>query len=116
MGFDSTEPNPDPTNLESTDGRMAENILYFARLLRSAGMNVGPDRVLDAVTAVKTIGIGYREDFYWCMFALFVNRADQRTLFDQAFHLFWRNPRIMDRLMTGGFRHNSRPRTRCGRT
>ena len=99
MDIESPEPDPYSNNFDLTDGRMAENILCFARLLRSAGMPVGPDRVLDAVTAVKTIGIGLREDFYWCMFALFVNRADQRTLFDQAFHIFWRNPRIMDRLM-----------------
>jgi len=33
------------------------------------------------------------------MFALFVNREEQRELFDQAFHIFWRNPRIMDRMM-----------------
>ena len=83
----------------ATDGRMAENILYFARLLRSAGMTVGSGRVLDAISAVKTLGIGQREDFYWCMFALFVNREEQRELFDQAFHIFWRNPRIMDRMM-----------------
>lgn len=93
-------PDPDSSNFDPTVGRMAENILYFARLLRSAGMPVGPDRIMDAVTAVKTIGIGIREDFYWCMFALFVSRNDQRTLFDQAFHIFWRNPRIMDRLMS----------------
>ena len=100
MGVDMIEADSTPHNFDYPDGRMAENILYFARLLRSAGMPVGPDRVLDAVTAVKTLGIGLREDFYWCMFALFVNRADQRSLFDQAFHIFWRNPRIMERLMS----------------
>ncbi len=100
MNVEETEPGPYSDDFDATAGRMTENILYFARLLRSAGMPVGPDRVLDAVTAVKTIGIGSREDFYWCMFALFVSRADQRALFDQAFHIFWRNPRIMDRLMS----------------
>ena len=87
------------TAVIDTEGRMAENILYFARLLRGAGIPVGPGKVLDAITAVKTLGVGQRQDFYWCMFALFVNREDQRALFDQAFHIFWRNPRIMDRMM-----------------
>lgn len=93
---------PDPATDSSrppSDGRLAENILYFARLLRSAGLPVGPGRVLDAVAAVKIIGFENQEDFYWCLFALFLNRSEQRELFDQAFHVFWRNPRIMERML-----------------
>jgi uncharacterized protein len=93
---------PDPTKgLPSplSDGRLAENILYFARLLRSAGLPVGPGRVFDAVAAVKIIGFENQEDFYWCLFSLFVTRNEQRELFDQAFHIFWRNPRIMERML-----------------
>ena len=89
----SSSPNPD------FQGRIAENIMYFARLLRAAGLAVGPGKVLDAVTAVRIIGIGNREDFYCCLFSQFVNRTDQRELFDQAFHIFWRNPRIMEKMM-----------------
>jgi uncharacterized protein with von Willebrand factor type A (vWA) domain len=74
--------------------------MYFSRLLRAAGLAVGPGKVLDAITAVKIIGIGTREDFYWCLFSQFVNRYEQRELFDQAFHIFWRNPRIMEKMMS----------------
>lgn len=81
------------------EGRLAENILHFARLLRSAGLAVGPGKVLDAITAVKLIGVGAQDDFYTCLFALFVSRREQRELFDQAFHIFWRNPRFMERMM-----------------
>ena len=81
------------------EGRIAENIMYFARLLRSAGLPVGPGRVLDAIKAVKLVGIGSQDDLYWVLFSQFVNRHDQRELFDQAFHIFWRNPRIMERMM-----------------
>lgn len=73
--------------------------MYFSRLLRAAGLAVGPGKVLDAVTAVKIIGIGSREDFYWCLFSQFVNRYDQHELFDQAFHIFWRNPHILEKMM-----------------
>ena len=73
--------------------------MYFARLLRSAGLLVGPGKVLDAISAVKLVGIGAQEDLYWCLFSLFVNRYDQQQLFNQAFHIFWRNPHIMDRMM-----------------
>ena len=81
------------------EGRIAENIMYFARLVRSVGLAVGPGKVLDAIKAVELVGIGSQDDLYWVLFSLFVNRHDQRELFDQAFHIFWRNPRIMERMM-----------------
>ncbi len=84
----------------SSDGRIAENIIYFSRLLRSAGLPVGPGKVLDAIAAVELVGVGCQEDLYWSLNSQFVNRYDQRELFDQAFHIFWRNPRIMDRMMS----------------
>ena len=34
------------------DGRIADNIVYFARALRKAGMRVGPASVKDAIEAV----------------------------------------------------------------
>ncbi len=34
-------------------GRLAENVLYFARALRAAGIPVGPGAVLDALEALK---------------------------------------------------------------
>jgi len=80
-------------------GRLAQNLMRFGRVLRSAGLPVGPGKVLDAIRAVETVGIDSRADFYWALHAVFVNRRDQREIFDQAFHVFWRNPKIMERLM-----------------
>jgi hypothetical protein len=81
-------------------GRLAENILHFARVLRRAGLRVGPRQVLDAVEAVETAGIGTREDFYWTLRATLVKRHEEHELFDQAFHVFWRNPRLLDKMMS----------------
>jgi len=78
--------------------RLAENLLAFARTLRAAGLPVGPGRVLEAVAAVEAVGLQRRDDFYWALHAVFVNRQDQRELFDQAFHVFWRNPKLIDRM------------------
>ena len=82
------------------DGRIAVNIMHFARVLRAAGLPIGPGRVIDAVHAVQAVGLGRRDDFYWTLHAIFVNRRDQRELFDQAFHVFWRNPKILERMMS----------------
>ncbi len=88
-------------NIPSDDNgnRLADNIMHFARVLRAAGLPVGPGKVLDGVHAVIAAGVGNREDFYWTLFAVFVDRQDHREMFDQAFHIFWRNPRILERML-----------------
>jgi uncharacterized protein with von Willebrand factor type A (vWA) domain len=80
-------------------GHLAENVMHFARVLRAAGLPIGPGKVLDAVSALVEVGISNRDDFYWTLHAVFVNRARDRELFDQAFHVFWRNPRFLERMM-----------------
>ena len=80
-------------------GRLLANIMYFARTLRAAGLPIGPGKVLAAVEAVRAVGIEDRRDFYWALHAVFVNRRDQRELFDQAFHIFWRNPELLEKMM-----------------
>jgi uncharacterized protein with von Willebrand factor type A (vWA) domain len=80
-------------------GRFAANIMHFARVLRAAGLPVGPGKVLDALRAVEAVGPGSRSDFYWTLHAVFVNRRDQRELFDQAFHIFWRKPDLLEKMM-----------------
>ena len=80
-------------------GKLASNIMHFARALRAAGLPIGPGRVLGAVRAVEAVGITDRSDFYWTLHAVFVNRRDQRELFDQTFHLFWKDPQLLERMM-----------------
>src|SRR5690348_2063783 len=84
---------------ETTSGRLAENILYFARALRVAGIPVGPGAVLDALEAVKVAGIGTKEDFYWTLHAVFVKRHEHSVLFDQAFRIFFRRRGYIDQML-----------------
>ena len=81
-------------------GRFAQNIMHFGRVLRVAGLPIGPGKIIDATRAVEAAGITSREDFYWTLHCVFVNRRDQREIFDQAFHVFWRNPQILERMMS----------------
>ncbi|HEV2602858.1 MAG TPA: VWA domain-containing protein [Microvirga sp.] len=80
-------------------GRLADNIAYFARALRAAGLPVGPGAVLDAIAAVEAARIGAREDFYWTLHAVFVKRREHSTLFDQAFRIFWRRRALIEKLI-----------------
>ena len=81
-------------------GRLVANIMYFARVLRNAGMPIGPGKVMDALRAVIAVGVANREDFYWTLHAVFVNRHDRHDLFDQAFRIFWRRRRISERVQS----------------
>ena len=78
---------------------LAENVMHFARGLRGAGIPVGPDRVIDALRALALTGIENRDDFYWTLASVFLDRREQFDLFDQAFAAFWRDPRLLERLM-----------------
>ena len=80
-------------------GRLAENILYFARALREAGLPVGPGSVLDALKAVEAAGFGDRDDFYATLHAIFVKKHEHTILFDQAFRIFWRRKGFLEKLI-----------------
>jgi hypothetical protein len=80
-------------------GTLSDNILYFARALRAAGIPVGPGSVLDALAAVDAAGISTREDFYWTLHAVFVKRHEHSILFDQAFRIFFRRRGYLEKLI-----------------
>src|SRR6201999_352418 len=86
-------------HMAENDGRLAENILYFARALRSAGIPVGPGAVLDALEAVKAAGVGTRDDFYWTLHAVVLKRHEHSILFDQSFRIFFRRRGYVDQLL-----------------
>ena len=84
---------------EPVTGKIAENIMHFARVLREAGLPAGPGAVLDALEAVRLGVIQSRNDFYWALHCIFVKRREHNVLFDQAFHVFWRKPKLLEQMM-----------------
>jgi uncharacterized protein with von Willebrand factor type A (vWA) domain len=88
--------------LDSTlaqDGRLADNIVHFARVLRKAGLRIGPAAVTDAIEAVQAIGIGEREEFYTALHATLVKRHEDDAVFDEAFRLFWRSRDLVGKMI-----------------
>lgn len=88
--------------MESTEvlpGRLAENVMHFARVLRDAGMPIGTDRILLSYEALRVAGIESRADLHAVLAACLVDRAEHRTLFDQAFHVFWKDPDLLGKIM-----------------
>ena len=70
--------------------RLLDNLLLFGRLLRRAGVDVHPGRVLDLVEALGHVDLSARDDVYHTCRTLLVHRQEQIALFDRAFAAFWR--------------------------
>ena len=80
-------------------GFLAENVLHFVRVLRAAGLPVGPAKVIDAIAAVEAVGVANKTDFREALAAVLVSRHEQLILFEQAFDLFWRNPKLLEKMV-----------------
>ena len=86
-------------SLPETHGRLAQNIVHFARALRRAGVNVGTAQVHVAVEAVERAGFTKRQDFYHTLRACLITRPEHLQTFHQVFTFFWRDPEYLERMM-----------------
>ncbi|MFN0184431.1 MAG: vWA domain-containing protein [Aquabacterium sp.] len=82
----------------NSPGRLADNVMHFGRVLRSAGLPVGTDRIALAQRALRVAGLASREEFHAVLASCLISRAEHRELFDAAFDLFWRDPDLEGRM------------------
>lgn len=103
----------------SAAGLLAANVAHFARVLRVAGLAVGPDRVLASLQALEAVGLERRGDVHAALSAVMLDRHEQQPLFDAAFEAFWRDPKLAERMMAmllpavaarGGTKEEGRPK------
>jgi uncharacterized protein with von Willebrand factor type A (vWA) domain len=73
-------------------GMLPENVVHFGRVLRAAGLSIGPASVVQALADLQILGIKRRDDFRYALGAHFVRRREDIEIFDLAFELFWRDP------------------------
>ena len=73
-------------------GALAANLEAFGRLLRRAGLPVGPNETLAAMEALTHVPLDDRRQVHAALRAVMVRRREHFELFDQAFLLYWRNP------------------------
>ena len=71
-----------------------EKMVGFGRVLREAGMEVGPGRLQDALRGLDVVGLTRREDVYHTLRCTLVTRREELDAFDAAFTAYWeRAPR-----------------------
>ncbi len=81
-------------------GRIGENIVQFVRLLRAAGLPVGPEKTVRATEAVLAAGLDNPKTLYWALHAVLVNKRSEREIFNQAFVMFWRDPGYLEQMLS----------------
>ena len=80
------------------ESKLLENILRFIRLLRNSGIKIGNQSSIDALNSIKILKIGNRNEFYWALHSNLIYRNEDIEIFDQCFHLFWQNPKILQQM------------------
>jgi uncharacterized protein with von Willebrand factor type A (vWA) domain len=85
--------------IDTRSGRLAENVVHFSRVLRAAGVPVGTDRVILTLEALKVAGLESRDDLRSVLESCLIDRAQHRLLFDQAFHVFWKDPDLLGQML-----------------
>ena len=80
-------------------GKMADNIVGFARTLRRAGFPMDSERISVALESALLIGLDDKQDFRAALEATMVCRQQDREVFDQLFDAYFRNPELTQQLL-----------------
>jgi uncharacterized protein with von Willebrand factor type A (vWA) domain len=63
---------------------LVRHLVVFGRVLREAGLEVGPGRVADALRGLDAVDLTRRDDVYWTLRQTLVSRAEDLEAFDRA--------------------------------
>ncbi len=64
---------------------ITRHVVTFGRVLREAGLEIGPGRVIDALRALDAVDLTQQPDVYFALRQTLVSRRDELDLFDRAF-------------------------------
>jgi uncharacterized protein with von Willebrand factor type A (vWA) domain len=79
-------------SLSQAHPRIAANVMHFARLLRRAGLPVGPAETITAQDALTRVDLASKTEARTALRTTMIHHHEHREVFDQAFALFWRDP------------------------
>src|SRR5207247_2150890 len=65
------------------------HVVTFGRVLREAGLEVGPGRLADALAGLDQVDLERQDDVYWTLRQTLVSRADDLEPFDRAFRAWF---------------------------
>ncbi len=93
---------------------LVRQVVTFGRVLREAGLEVGPGRVSDALHGLDAVDLSRRDDVYWTLRQTLVSRMEDLEAFDRAFSAWFLRapelapPRVPEQARAQGARAGSR--------
>src|SRR5436190_7940391 len=64
---------------------VVRHLVTFGRVLREAGLEVGPGRIADALNGLDAVELERQDDVYWTLRQTLVARREDLEAFDRAF-------------------------------
>jgi uncharacterized protein with von Willebrand factor type A (vWA) domain len=64
-------------------------VVTFGRVLREAGLEIGPGRIADALRGLDAVDLSRQEDVYWALRVTLVTRREELDPFDRAFNAWF---------------------------
>lgn len=68
---------------------LLRHVVVFGRVLREAGLEVGPGRIADALRGLDAVDLDRREDVYWTLRQTIVSRREDLEAYDRAFEAWF---------------------------
>ena len=68
---------------------VVRHVVTFGRVLREAGLEVGPGRLVDALSGLDHVDLTRQDDVYWTLRQTLVSRHDDLDAFDRAFRAWF---------------------------
>jgi uncharacterized protein with von Willebrand factor type A (vWA) domain len=61
------------------------HVVCFGRVLREAGLEIGPGRLADALAGLDAVDVTRQDDVYWTLRTTLVSKREELAAFDRAF-------------------------------
>jgi uncharacterized protein with von Willebrand factor type A (vWA) domain len=68
---------------------LLRHVVTFGRVLREAGLEVGPGRLSDALVGLDAVDLTLQDDVYWTLRTTLVSRREELEVFDRAFNAWF---------------------------
>lgn len=68
---------------------VVRHVVTFGRVLREAGLEVGPGRLADALVGLDHVELARQDDVYWTLRQTLVARSEDLEAFDRAFRAWF---------------------------
>lgn len=68
---------------------VVRHVVTFGRVLREAGLEVGPGRLADALAGLDQVELERSDDVYWTLRSTLVSRLEDLEAFDRAFNAWF---------------------------